>query len=51
MLQHTPLAVTVAPPSEIILPPAATDVEVIEGKSIVVVTEGKVSVVKEITFP
>lgn len=45
VLQHTPLAVTVAPPSEVMFPPEEADVAVIEIMFVVVKT-GSVVVVE-----
>ena len=49
-LQHTPLAVTAAPPSEIILPPDVAVVLVISVTS-VVVTEGRATGVVKVISP
>ena len=50
VLQHTPLAVTDAPPSDVILPPLEAVVPVIE-EIAVVVRAGMASVVKLTSFP
>jgi hypothetical protein len=50
VLQQTPLTVTVAPPSEVTLPPPDAVVEVME-EIVAVVTVGVVRVVKEESSP
>ena len=53
VLQHVPRAVTVTPPSELIVPPLTADVNVIE-TTVAVVSTGKVAVaevVKLISLP
>ena len=50
MLQHTPRAVTVAPPSEVTFPPLVAVVWVIFD-AVVVVTVGRFNVVKVIWLP
>lgn len=47
--QHTPLAVTVAPPSYVTLPPDTADVDVIE-LTVVVVTVGRIASVVKVTW-
>jgi hypothetical protein len=53
VLQQTPLALTAAPPSEVIFPPLVAEVEVIALKAVVetVGTPGVAVVVNEISAP
>ena len=50
VLQHTPCALTVAPPSLVTLPPLVAVVDVIADSALVVIA-GIVRVVKLISFP
>ena len=51
VLQHTPLAVTVAPPVEVTLPPEVADVWVIADAAVVVTTGNTARVVKLMSLP
>jgi hypothetical protein len=46
--QHTPLAVTDPPPSDVMLPPETADVDVIEVTAVVVTTGGVISSLQEV---
>ena len=51
VLQQTPLAVTVAPPSGVTFPPLAALVEVTEDTAVVVIVGAIVEEVKDTSFP
>lgn len=51
VLQHTPRAVTLAPPSFVIFPPLVAEVEVIDDASAVVSTGRIAAVVADTWFP